>query len=226
MGTFHTAVDISRPPAEVFAFVAEPHNMPRWYDAVDHVAKTTNGPSGPGARYDSLVRCQAVKSTTTSSSPSTSPIGTSPWRAAAGQPRSGITTRSNRPARERASPSTGLSAAPGSRDRSANSTGSRHSSSSEACDTTSTSSNGSSKRPNLTANTPSSSPSSPRPPARGQAEPRRRARPICPQTRLGSQSRPRSGSVDLGALDGSPTCARCADMALSPQRDRPTFWRR
>jgi uncharacterized protein YndB with AHSA1/START domain len=52
MGTFHTAVDISRPPADVFAFVAEPHNMPLWYDAVDHVAKTTNGPSGPGARYD------------------------------------------------------------------------------------------------------------------------------------------------------------------------------
>jgi uncharacterized protein YndB with AHSA1/START domain len=52
MGAFHTSVDISRPPAEVFAFVAEPHNMPRWYDAVDHVAKTTNGPSGLGARYD------------------------------------------------------------------------------------------------------------------------------------------------------------------------------
>ena len=52
MGTFHTTVDISRPPDEVFAFVAEPHNMPLWYDAVDHVARTTNGPSGPGARYD------------------------------------------------------------------------------------------------------------------------------------------------------------------------------
>ena len=52
MGTFHTTVDISRPPDEVFAFVAEPHKMPLWYDAVDHVARTTNGPSGPGARYD------------------------------------------------------------------------------------------------------------------------------------------------------------------------------
>lgn len=52
MGAFHTAVDISRPPAAVFAFVAEAHNMPLWYDAVDHVAKTTNGPSGLGAHYD------------------------------------------------------------------------------------------------------------------------------------------------------------------------------
>ena len=52
MGAFHTAVDISRPPAAVFAFVAEAHNVPLWYDAVDHVAKTTNGPSGLGAHYD------------------------------------------------------------------------------------------------------------------------------------------------------------------------------
>ena len=52
MGTFHTTVDIEPSPDEVFAFVAEPHNMPLWYDAVDHVARTTNGPSGPGARYD------------------------------------------------------------------------------------------------------------------------------------------------------------------------------
>lgn len=52
MGTFHVAVDISRPPTEVFDFVAEPRNMPLWYDAVDHAATTTNGPSGLGARYD------------------------------------------------------------------------------------------------------------------------------------------------------------------------------
>ena len=39
MGTFHVAVDIGRPPADVFALVADPCDMPRWYDAVDDVAK-------------------------------------------------------------------------------------------------------------------------------------------------------------------------------------------
>jgi uncharacterized protein YndB with AHSA1/START domain len=52
MGTFRLAVDITRPPSEVFAFIAEPRNMPRWYDAVDHVAQTTAGPHSIGARYD------------------------------------------------------------------------------------------------------------------------------------------------------------------------------
>jgi uncharacterized protein YndB with AHSA1/START domain len=52
MGTFHIAVDISRPPAEVFALVADPRSMPLWYEAVDHVAEATNGPNGPGAQFD------------------------------------------------------------------------------------------------------------------------------------------------------------------------------
>jgi uncharacterized protein YndB with AHSA1/START domain len=62
MGTLHATVDISRPPAEVFAFVAEPRNMPLWYKAVDEITKTTDTPSGPGARYRvtrSLPRGQA-----------------------------------------------------------------------------------------------------------------------------------------------------------------------
>jgi uncharacterized protein YndB with AHSA1/START domain len=52
MGTFRLAIDLTRPPGEVFAFIAEPRNMPRWYDAVDHVAQTTAGPHSIGARYD------------------------------------------------------------------------------------------------------------------------------------------------------------------------------
>ncbi len=52
MGTFHIAVDINRPPADVFAVVAEPRAMPLWYDAVDDVAKTSHGSSGAGTRYD------------------------------------------------------------------------------------------------------------------------------------------------------------------------------
>jgi len=52
MGTFQITVDIGRPPAEVFAVVAQPPTMPRWYEAVDDVTKATDGPSGLGARYD------------------------------------------------------------------------------------------------------------------------------------------------------------------------------
>lgn len=51
MGTFQLTVDIHRPPAEVFAFIAEPRNMPQWYEAVDNVTKATDGPNGIGARY-------------------------------------------------------------------------------------------------------------------------------------------------------------------------------
>jgi uncharacterized protein YndB with AHSA1/START domain len=52
MGTFRLTVDIRRPPADVFAFVAEPRNMPLWYEAVDGVTQTMEGPNGIGARYD------------------------------------------------------------------------------------------------------------------------------------------------------------------------------
>jgi uncharacterized protein YndB with AHSA1/START domain len=51
MGTFRVAVDIARTPAEVFALVGDPLDMPRWYDAVDQVAKTSGGPIGSGACY-------------------------------------------------------------------------------------------------------------------------------------------------------------------------------
>ncbi|MEU8122531.1 SRPBCC family protein [Spirillospora sp. NPDC049024] len=45
--SFQIAVDIGRPPAEVFAFLADFRNMPRWYDAVERV---TTRPDGPGFR--------------------------------------------------------------------------------------------------------------------------------------------------------------------------------
>ena len=52
MGTFRLAVDITSPPSEVFTFIAEPRNMPQWYEAVDHVTQTTAGPHGIGSMYD------------------------------------------------------------------------------------------------------------------------------------------------------------------------------
>jgi uncharacterized protein YndB with AHSA1/START domain len=66
MGTFTLRIDINRPTADVFAFVAEPRNMPRWYEAVEHVAeitpKTAMHPASyqitrslPGGRADNIV---------------------------------------------------------------------------------------------------------------------------------------------------------------------------
>jgi len=52
MGAFQLAIDIRRPPADVFAFIAEPQNMPLWYEAVQQVTKTTGNPTGVGSRYD------------------------------------------------------------------------------------------------------------------------------------------------------------------------------
>jgi uncharacterized protein YndB with AHSA1/START domain len=52
MGTFRLDVDITSPPRKVFAFIAEPRNMPQWYEAVDRVTQTTAGPHRIGARYD------------------------------------------------------------------------------------------------------------------------------------------------------------------------------
>ena len=52
MGAFQLAIDIRRPPADVFAFIAEPQNMPLWYEAVQQVTKTTANPIGIGSRYD------------------------------------------------------------------------------------------------------------------------------------------------------------------------------
>jgi uncharacterized protein YndB with AHSA1/START domain len=51
MGRFELDVTINRPPADVFAVVGDPHTMPRWYDAVQHVADESTGPSRVGSRY-------------------------------------------------------------------------------------------------------------------------------------------------------------------------------
>ena len=66
MGTFRLTIDINRPAADVFAFVAEPRNMPLWYEAVEHVdertPKTPTQPASyqitrslPGGRTDNIV---------------------------------------------------------------------------------------------------------------------------------------------------------------------------
>ncbi len=66
MGTFRVTININRPTTDVFAFVAEPRNMPRWYEAVERVAEVTARTptqaasyqitrSLPGGRADNIV---------------------------------------------------------------------------------------------------------------------------------------------------------------------------
>ena len=84
MGTVHDSPSTSAVrPTEVFALVAEPRNMPRWYDAVDDVAQDDGRASGTGLCVIDVTRSlPAVKTTTTSKSPITKSIVSSPSRAA------------------------------------------------------------------------------------------------------------------------------------------------
>lgn len=41
--TFHLSLDINRPVPEVFAFLADFRNMPRWYEAVEQVTASADG---------------------------------------------------------------------------------------------------------------------------------------------------------------------------------------
>jgi uncharacterized protein YndB with AHSA1/START domain len=45
-----TAVHIARSPHDVFAFIAEPENLPRWDPAIQAVRRKEPGPVGPGSK--------------------------------------------------------------------------------------------------------------------------------------------------------------------------------
>lgn len=44
-----SAIHIERSPHEVFAFIAEPENLPRWDPAIQTVVRKLPGPVGPGS---------------------------------------------------------------------------------------------------------------------------------------------------------------------------------
>ena len=50
------SVKISRPPDEVFSFVADPRNDEQWTPAVKETRKTSEGPLGAGATFESVFR--------------------------------------------------------------------------------------------------------------------------------------------------------------------------
>lgn len=49
--SFEISLDIRRSPADVFAFIADFQNMPKWYEAVDSVTPDSTAPAGLGGRF-------------------------------------------------------------------------------------------------------------------------------------------------------------------------------
>ena len=60
-GQFEATVEIDRPVAEVFAFLADGENDPKFSPRVLEIAKTTDGPPGVGTVYKSTVKDAGMK---------------------------------------------------------------------------------------------------------------------------------------------------------------------
>ena len=136
MGTFRVMMAINRPATDVFAFVAEPRNMPRWYDAVERVTEVTPRTatqaasyritrSLPGGRADNIV--EVTESTPNLTVTFESREGPTPYRYRYANPT----------ATEASSPSTQTSRAPDSPDHSPIWTASQPEHSNKECNTTS-----------------------------------------------------------------------------------------
>jgi uncharacterized protein YndB with AHSA1/START domain len=54
MATFENTVTIRRPTAEVFAFLADFENIPKWNYAIVETHKTSQGPIGVGTIYQQV----------------------------------------------------------------------------------------------------------------------------------------------------------------------------
>jgi len=48
---YELAVEIARPPAEVWAYLADPTHLPEWQQDVEEVRDAPGGPLGPGATF-------------------------------------------------------------------------------------------------------------------------------------------------------------------------------
>ena len=59
---FEGSAHIDRPVEEVFAFVADGENDPKFSPRVLEIAKTTDGPVGVGTVYESTVKDAGMKS--------------------------------------------------------------------------------------------------------------------------------------------------------------------
>ena len=74
-GRFEGTAVIERPIEEVFAFLADGENDPKFSPRVLEITKTTDGPPGVGTVYASTVKDAGMKTQRSSSSPpSTRPL--------------------------------------------------------------------------------------------------------------------------------------------------------
>jgi uncharacterized protein YndB with AHSA1/START domain len=55
MATLETSIVINRPIEEVFAFVSNPENYPKWFSASREVQITSDGPTGVGTTFRTVV---------------------------------------------------------------------------------------------------------------------------------------------------------------------------
>jgi carbon monoxide dehydrogenase subunit G len=62
-GQFEGRAEIDRPIEEVFAFLADGENDPKFSPRVQEIAKKTDGPTGVGTVYASTVKDAGMKST-------------------------------------------------------------------------------------------------------------------------------------------------------------------
>ena len=69
-GRFEATVVIDRPIEEVFAFLADGANDPKFSPRVLEITKKTDGPPGLGTVYASTVKDAGMKTSASSSSPS------------------------------------------------------------------------------------------------------------------------------------------------------------
>jgi uncharacterized protein YndB with AHSA1/START domain len=60
-GQFEVTTEIERPIEEVFAFLADGENDPRFSPRVERIAKVTEGPVGVGTIYESTVKDAGVR---------------------------------------------------------------------------------------------------------------------------------------------------------------------
>ncbi|MBC6460627.1 SRPBCC family protein [Actinomadura sp. HBU206391] len=60
-GQFEATIDIDRPIEEVFAFLADGRNDPKFSPRVLHIAKSTEGPTAVGTVYASTVKDAGLK---------------------------------------------------------------------------------------------------------------------------------------------------------------------
>ncbi|MBI4200360.1 MAG: SRPBCC family protein [Chloroflexi bacterium] len=62
---FEHSIDINRPVHEVFEFLADPRNFPKWQTGVVQSTITSPGPTGLGTTFDEVVKIMGWKVRTT-----------------------------------------------------------------------------------------------------------------------------------------------------------------